>query len=156
MRELKGKLGSAPDLQIGIVIAQFYDHIAQSLRQGVLDTLESHGIPSENITIAYVPGAFELPLACKHLASRCDAVIALGCVIRGETPHFDYVCSQAAAGIQQVALSQDTPVIFGVLTTETMEQAVERSQTKGSDLAKAALEMVSVLHQIEEDKLTFA
>jgi 6,7-dimethyl-8-ribityllumazine synthase len=154
MRELRGKLGSCHDLSISIVVARFNDRITRTLLQGALETLEAHNVDSDNITICHVPGAFEIPLLAKKMAPHSDAVIALGCVIRGATPHFDYVCSGVANGIQSVGLETDTPIIFGVLTTDTIEQAIERSGTKcgnkGSDAALAALELCSLLTQYED------
>jgi 6,7-dimethyl-8-ribityllumazine synthase len=157
MREIKGKFGSHPDLEIGIVVARFNDRITNTLLQSALETLEAHNISEENITICHVPGAFEIPLVAKKLASHVDAVITLGCVIRGATPHFDYVCNGVASGVQQLSLETGKPIIFGVLTTETLEQAFERSGAKagnkGADAARAALEMCSVMQQCNQETL---
>jgi len=144
------------DKRIAIAVSQFNETITEALLRGALNTLVAHNVHTDDITVVYVPGAFELPLACQKLADtrRYDAVIALGCVIRGATPHFDYVCAQAASGVASVGLNTSLPVIFGVLTTETIEQAIERSGTKagnkGNDAAIAALEMISVGAQIDQ------
>ena len=158
MRQIKGKLTNHSNLRIGIVVARFNERITRSLLEGALEMLEALGVDLDNVTVAYVPGAFELPLVAKKLTSDHDAVIALGCVIRGATPHFDYVCAQAASGVLQVSLQSEKPVIFGVLTTDTIEQAIERSGTKsgnkGADSASAAIEMMNVLQQCEQDQLS--
>jgi 6,7-dimethyl-8-ribityllumazine synthase len=140
----------------GIVASRFNEFITTKLIGGALDTLTRHGVSDENITLAWVPGAFEIPLAAKAMAGsgNYDAVIALGCVIRGATPHFDYVAAEAAKGVGQVALQTGVPVIFGVLTTDSIEQAIERAGTKsgnkGSDAAMAAMEMTSLLEKLEQ------
>ena len=146
---------SAQNAKIAIVSARFNGGIVEAMWTVAHQTLLEHGIKEENIYHAHVPGAFELPLACKRYAtSDYDAVIALGCVIRGETPHFDYVCSGAATGIQQVSLDTNKPIAFGVLTTDTMEQALQRSSTtnidenKGRDAALCVLEMINVLKAV--------
>ncbi|SCA62914.1 6,7-dimethyl-8-ribityllumazine synthase [Chlamydiales bacterium SCGC AG-110-P3] len=155
-KEINGTFTDAPRARIAIVAARFNGTIVNNLLQGAISTLIQHGVDVDNITVCWVPGAFELPLAAKRwaLSHQIDAVICLGTVIRGATPHFDYVCGQAASGITSVALETETPVIFGVLTTETIEQAIERSGTKagnkGSDSALAALEMISVIRQIND------
>ncbi|MDO5090271.1 MAG: 6,7-dimethyl-8-ribityllumazine synthase [Cardiobacteriaceae bacterium] len=144
----------ADDARIAIVCSRFNDFIVSKLESGALDTLIRHGIPAENITIAYVPGAHELPLAAQRLAAtkKYDAIIALGAVIKGGTAHFDVVVNEQAKGLGAVALKYDIPVITGVLTTNNIEQAVERAGTKagnkGSEAALAAIEMVSLLKQI--------
>jgi 6,7-dimethyl-8-ribityllumazine synthase len=154
MREIKGKL-VARESSIGIVVGRFNEAITKNLLEGAIDTLKRCGLEDDSITVVWVPGAFELPLAAKTLCKTgsFDAVICLGAVIRGATPHFDYVCAQAASGIAQVSLDTEIPVVFGVLTTETIEQAVERSGTKagnkGSDSALCAIEMANLLHTIE-------
>ena len=140
----------------GIVASRFNEFITTKLIGGALDTLTRHGVADENITLAWVPGAFEIPLTAKAMAAsgNYDAVIALGCVIRGATPHFDYVAAEAAKGVGQVALQTGVPVIFGVLTTDSIEQAIERAGTKsgnkGSDAAMAAMEMTSLLEKLEQ------
>ena len=137
-----------------IVAARFNSFIVESLVAAAVDTLARHGTAASDIAIVRVPGCFELPLAAKRaaVARKPDAIVALGAVIRGATPHFDYVAGQCAAGLQQVALQQDLPVAFGVLTTDTVEQAIERAGTKagnkGADAAMTALEMVNVLDAI--------
>ncbi|CDO04411.1 6,7-dimethyl-8-ribityllumazine synthase [Oceanobacillus picturae] len=141
------------DMKIGIVVGRFNDFITSKLLEGAKDTLMRHGVSEENIDVAWVPGAFEIPLAAMKMAKKeqYDAVITLGTVIRGSTPHFDYVCNEAAKGVGQAAMQTEKPVIFGVLTTETIEQAIERAGTKagnkGAEAATAAIEMVSLLKQ---------
>jgi 6,7-dimethyl-8-ribityllumazine synthase len=141
-------------LKFGIVVSRFNDLITEKLLKGALHTLHQHGVQPENIFVTVVPGAFELPLAAQQLASKPElhAVIALGCVIRGATSHYDYVCNNAASGLQQVSLNTSKPVIFGVLTTETIEQALERAGTKsgnkGADAALTAIEMANLMTQI--------
>jgi len=147
---------SGSNTTIAIVSARFNGEIVEAMRVAAYETLLDNGVDKVNIKHVYVPGAFELPLACKTLAAskEYDAVIALGCVIRGDTPHFNYVCSSSAQGIQQACLETNTPIAFGVLTTENSEQALERSSrsnmehNKGRDMAFCALEMVNVLKSI--------
>lgn len=140
--------------KIAIVVARFNEFITRKLLDGALDTLKRHGVKEENIDIAWVPGAFEIPLVAKKLALKqaYDAVITLGTVIRGATPHFDYVCNEAAKGVSHAALESGKPVIFGILTTETIEQAIERAGTKagnkGSEAALVAIEMVELCKKI--------
>ena len=144
----------ATTASITIVVARFNELVVDSLLKGALDALKRHGVQDSNVTIVKVPGAFELPLAAKKAAEQegCDAVIVLGAVIRGGTPHFDYVAGQAASGIAQVGLDTNKPVIFGVLTTDSIEQAIERSGTKagnkGADAAVTAIEMISLLRKM--------
>lgn len=139
------------ECNIAIVAAEFNHFIVQQLLDGALDALQRNGVAEANITVAWVPGAFELPLAADVLAScGChDAVIALGAVIRGGTPHFDYVAGECSRGIAQVGLKHGLPAIFGVLTTDTVDQALERagsgSGNKGFDTAVAALQMIALL-----------
>jgi len=134
-----------------IVVARFNSFVVESLLSGALDTLARHGIKESDVEIVRVPGAFEMPLIVKKVAAskKYDAVIALGAVIRGGTPHFDYVAGECAKGLGVAMMETDVPVIFGVLTTDSIEQAIERSGTKagnkGADAAMAALEMVSLL-----------
>ncbi|MFC7391511.1 6,7-dimethyl-8-ribityllumazine synthase [Scopulibacillus cellulosilyticus] len=141
---------SAEGIKTAIVVARFNDFITEKLLAGAKDTLRRHGGKEENIDIVWVPGAFEIPWAAKKCADtgKYDAVITLGAVIRGATPHFDYVCNSAAKGIADISLSSGIPVIFGVLTTNTIEQAVERAGTKagnkGCEAALAAIEMASL------------
>ena len=152
-RVIEGDLIAAT-ASITIVVARFNELVVDSLLKGALDALKRHGIQDSNVTIVKVPGAFELPLAAKKAAEPegCDAVIVLGAVIRGGTPHFDYVAGQAASGIGQVGLDMNKPVIFGVLTTDSIEQAIERSGTKagnkGADAALTAIEMISLLRKM--------
>ncbi|MCZ0702722.1 6,7-dimethyl-8-ribityllumazine synthase [Natronobacillus azotifigens] len=142
------------DVKVGIVVGRFNEFITSKLLGGAEDTLRRHGVQEENISVAWVPGAFEIPLVAKKMAAsgKYDAVITLGTVIRGSTPHFDYVCSEVAKGVGSVTMDTDIPVIFGVLTTETIEQAIERAGTKagnkGADAALSAIEMVNLLQEI--------
>lgn len=140
--------------KIGIIISRFNNFISNKLLEGALDALGRHNVSDENISIVYVPGAYEIPLAAKKMANskKFDAIIALGAVIRGNTPHFDYVASEVAKGVALVNLETGIPVIFGVLTTDSIEQAVERAGSKGGnkgfEAAMSALEMISLLEQI--------
>ncbi|MDE0732365.1 MAG: 6,7-dimethyl-8-ribityllumazine synthase [Gammaproteobacteria bacterium] len=139
----------------GIVVARFNSFIVDRLLDGALDTLKKHGVQERDITIVKVPGAYELPLAVKKMAmtETFDAVIALGAVIRGGTPHFEYVAGECVKGLSQVSLDSTIPVAFGVLTVDTIEQAIERAGTKagnkGSEAAITAVEMLSLLRQLE-------
>lgn len=148
----EGKLVGT-DLKIAIVVSRFNDFITNRLLDGAKDTLIRHGVDDNNIDVAFVPGAFEIPLVAKKLAqkSEYDAVITLGCVIRGATSHYDYVCNEVAKGVSKANDVSDTPVIFGVVTTESIEQAVERAGTKagnkGADAAVSAIEMANLLKQ---------
>ena len=148
-RVLEGQL-SAEGLRFAVVVSRFNELITSQLLQGALEGLRRHGARDEQITVAWVPGAFEIPLVAQRLAKsgRFDAVIAIGAVIRGATPHFDYVAGAAASGISQAALQTGVPVVFGVLTTDTIEQAVERAGTKagnkGWEAALAAIEMANL------------
>ncbi|MDO9844434.1 6,7-dimethyl-8-ribityllumazine synthase [Glaesserella parasuis] len=141
----------ATELKFGIVCARFNDFINDKLLSGAIDTLVRHGASESDIDTAWVPGAFEIPLVAKKMAEsgKYDAVICLGTVIRGSTTHYDYVCNEAAKGIGAVSVQTSVPVIFGVLTTENIEQAIERAGTKagnkGSECALGAIEMVNVL-----------
>ncbi len=152
-REISGKL-DAGNRRFAVVASRFNDFITGRLVEGAMDCILRHGGSEENVTVVRVPGAFEIPLAASKLAKsgRYEAVICLGAVIRGATPHFDYVASEASKGIAQVSLSTGVPVIFGVLTTESIEQAVERagskSGNKGWDAAMSAIEMCSLLEAI--------
>ncbi|MBS0272789.1 MAG: 6,7-dimethyl-8-ribityllumazine synthase [Proteobacteria bacterium] len=159
MKEYKGRL-IAPKARIGIVVARFNELVTKSLLSGALEALERFGIPQNNVTIAWVPGSFEIPLVAKQLAQtgELDAIICLGAVIRGATAHFDYVAGQVASGITNVSLETQIPVIFGILTTDSIEQAIERAGTKagnkGFDAAQTALEMVDLLQQIKGESPT--
>jgi len=154
MKEIEGNI-AAPQAKIAIVISRFNSFINDSLLSGALDALKRQGqVADENITVVRVPGAVELPLATKRVAAskKYDAIVALGTVIRGGTPHFDFVAGECNKGLAQVALEFDIPVAFGVLTTDTIEQAIERAGTKagnkGAEAALSALEMVNVLTQL--------
>lgn len=142
-------------LKIGIVVGRFNEFISSKLLSGALDALKRHGVDDEDVEVAWVPGAFEIPLIAQKMAAsgKHDAVIALGTVIRGSTPHFDYVCNEVAKGVAKVGLESGVPTIFGVLTTDTIEQAVERAGTKagnkGWDAATAAIEMANLSRQFE-------
>ena len=154
MQTLEGKL-TAKNMKVAIVVARFNEFITSKLLGGALDCLTRHEAEDKNITVAWVPGAFEIPLAAQTLAAtkKYDAVICLCAVIRGATPHFDYVCAEASKGVAQVALQQQVPVAFGILTTDTIQQAVERAGTKsgnkGTDAAMSAMEMVNLLRQVK-------
>ncbi|MBI3872238.1 MAG: 6,7-dimethyl-8-ribityllumazine synthase [candidate division Zixibacteria bacterium] len=141
---------NARGMKFGIAVSRFNHFITDRLLEGCLDALIRHGAADSDVTVVRVPGAFELPAVTKRLATagRFDAVIALGAVIRGETPHFDYIASEATKGIAQVGMQSDVPVILGVLTTDTLEQAIERAGTKagnkGADAALTAIEMADL------------
>ncbi|MYM64312.1 6,7-dimethyl-8-ribityllumazine synthase [Pseudomaricurvus sp. HS19] len=140
--------------QYALIVSRWNSFVVESLKEGALDTLRRHGIKDEQITIYYAPGAFEFPLLAKRLAesNKFDAIIALGAVIRGGTPHFEYVAGECTKGLAQVSLGANTVVTFGVLTVDSIEQAIERSGTKagnkGEEAAKTALEMVSLLGKL--------
>ncbi|MGI5823942.1 MAG: 6,7-dimethyl-8-ribityllumazine synthase [Bacillota bacterium] len=152
----EGKLTTAKDIKIGIVAARFNEFITGKLLAGSEDALVRHNVEPDNIEVAWVPGAFEIPLIAGKMAKsgRYDAVICLGAVIRGNTSHYDYVCSEVSKGIAQVSLNSGIPVMFGVLTTENIEQAIERAGTKagnkGFDCAVGAIEMINLIHEIEK------
>ena len=154
MKCIEGKL-DAKGLRVVIVAARFNEFIVERLVAGAADYLIRHGCAEEDIRLVRVPGAFELPLVCKHLAARkdCDGIVAVGAVIRGSTPHFDFVANEAAKGLAQVSLESGLPIGFGLLTTDTLEQAVERAGSKagnkGADAAAAMLETVRVLGQLD-------
>ena len=153
MNIYEGKL-VAEGLKFGIIVGRFNEFIGGKLLSGALDGLKRHGVEEDEIEIAWVPGAFEMPLIAKRLAKsgKYDAVICVGAVIRGSTPHFDYVSSEVSKGIASVSLETGVPVIFGVLTTDTIEQAIERAGTKagnkGYDAAVTAIEMANLLKQL--------
>ncbi|WP_342388504.1 6,7-dimethyl-8-ribityllumazine synthase [Salinicoccus bachuensis] len=142
------------DLKIAIVAGRFNDFITSQLVSGAEGALVSHDVDTEDIDLIYVPGAFEIPLAAKTLAEsgNYDAVVALGCVIRGSTTHYDYVCNEAAKGISQAGLTTGVPVMFGIVTTENIEQAIERAGTKagnkGAETATGAIEMANLMKKI--------
>ncbi|MFD2760185.1 6,7-dimethyl-8-ribityllumazine synthase [Lentibacillus juripiscarius] len=143
------------DLKIGIVVARFNEFITGKLLDGALGTLKQHGVNETNADVVWVPGAFEIPVIARKMAVSADydAVITLGAVIRGATPHFDYVCSEAAKGVSSVSMESGKPVIFGILTTETIEQAIERAGTKagnkGAEAAVAAIETANVARELD-------
>lgn len=147
---------NAGNAQFAIVVSRFNSFIVDSLQNGAVDTLLRHGVSEKHITLVKVPGAFELPMVAKALAEsgKYDAIIALGAVIRGSTPHFDYVAGECAKGLGQVGMSSGLPVVFGVLTTDTIEQAVERAGTKagnkGADAAMGAIELCSLLRKLQD------
>lgn len=153
----EGKL-IGKELKVAIVVSRFNDFITGRLLEGAKDTLIRHDVNEDNIDVAFVPGAFEIPLVAKKLASsgNYDAVITLGCVIRGATSHFDYVCNEVAKGVSKVNDQTNVPVIFGILTTESIEQAVERAGTKagnkGAEAAVSAIEMANLLKSIKADR----
>ncbi|HHW9767999.1 TPA: 6,7-dimethyl-8-ribityllumazine synthase [Staphylococcus aureus] len=150
----EGKL-IGKDLKVAIVVSRFNDFITGRLLEGAKDTLIRHDVNEDNIDVAFVPGAFEIPLVAKKLASsgNYDAVITLGCVIRGATSHYDYVCNEVAKGVSKVNDQTNVPVIFGILTSESIEQAVERAGTKagnkGAEAAVSAIEMANLLKSIK-------
>ncbi|MBI2381604.1 MAG: 6,7-dimethyl-8-ribityllumazine synthase [Gammaproteobacteria bacterium] len=144
----------AKDARFAILVARFNSFVVESLLAGALDILKRHGVAEEQITVYRAPGAFELPILAQRVAAKKshDAIIALGAVIRGGTPHFDYVAGECTKGLAQVSLSHDVPMAFGVLTVDSIEQAIERSGTKagnkGGEAALSALEMVSLLRGV--------
>lgn len=150
---IQGKM-IATGMKFGIVVSRFNEFMTSKLLGGALDTLQRHGAEEEDITVAWVPGAFELPFIAKKMAEsrKYDAIIALGVVIRGSTSHYDYVCNEAAKGIAQASMSTGVPVTFSVVTTENIEQAIERAGTKagnkGADGAMTAIEMANLLKQL--------
>ncbi len=145
----------ARDLRFVFVAARFNDFVVEPLVRGALDALKRHGATEKQIDVVRVPGAYDIPVAARKLAlsRRYDALIALGAVVRGQTPHFDYVAGECASGLSRIALETGVPVAFGVLTTETMEQAIDRAGgkagNKGADAALAALEMANLLRRLE-------
>lgn len=153
---------NATGLRFGIVVARFNKFVTSRLLSSCLDGLTKHGVAAEDIEVARVPGAFEIPLVARTLAAtkRFDAVICLGAVIRGDTPHFDYISTEASRGIGQAALDADVPIIFGVLTTDTVAQAIERAEpakfNRGGEAAKSAIEMATLMKILKgsADKVT--
>lgn len=154
IQKIEGQLHLAQQDRYAIVVGRFNSFVVEHLLEGAIDTLKRHGVAEENVTVAYAPGAWELPVVVKKFAqaNKHDAIIALGAVIRGSTPHFDFVAGECAKGLGVVALESTLPVINGVLTTDSIEQAIERSGTKagnkGSEAALTAIEMVQLLKQI--------
>jgi len=158
MREinlLEGKVVAKEGMKVAIVASRFNEIIVNKLLGGAVDGLVRHGVEENNITAAWVPGAFEIPLICEKMVKtgKYDAVIALGTVIRGSTSHYDYVCNEVSKGVAQVGLQAGVPVMFGILTTENIEQAIERAGTKagnkGYDCAVSAIEMINLIKEIE-------
>jgi 6,7-dimethyl-8-ribityllumazine synthase len=153
-RMIEGEL-LARDLRFAFIAARFNDFVVEPLIRGALDTLKRHGATEKQIEIVRVPGAFDIPIVARKLAlsRRYDALIALGAVVRGQTPHFDYVAGECASGLARIALESGVPVAFGVLTTDTMEQAVDRAGgkagNKGADAALAAIEMANLLRRLD-------
>ena len=156
MKTFEGKLVSDAAIRVGIVTARFNEFITSKLLSGAIDGLLRRNVQQENIQIAWVPGAFEIPLIASKMAKsgRYDAVICLGAVIRGSTSHYDYVCNEVSKGIASVSLESGIPVLFGVLTTENIEQAIERAGSKagnkGSECAAGAIEMVNLIRSLEQ------
>ncbi len=155
MKVFEGNVVSE-NIRVGIVAARFNEFIVSKLVGGALDGLKRHGVDEKDVDIAWVPGAFEIPLIAKKMANsgKYDAVICVGAVIRGSTTHYDYVCSEVSKGIATVSMNSDIPVMFGVITTENIEQAIERAGSKagnkGYDCALGAIEMVNLIREIEK------
>ena len=153
MRTFEGKFDGR-NVKIAIVAGRFNEFITSKLVGGALDVLKRNDVSEENIDIAWVPGAFEIPLIAKKLANtqKYDAIMTLGAVIKGSTPHFDYVCAEVSKGVAQISLQSELPVIFGVLTTNNIEEAIERAGTKagnkGADAAFSAIEMINLIKEI--------
>ena len=154
MQIYEGKL-VAEKVRVGIVAARFNEFITSKLVGGSLDGLKRHDVPDDNVDVAWVPGAFEIPLIASKMAKsgKYDAVICLGAVIRGATSHYDYVCNEVSKGIATISLNSDIPVMFGVLTTDTIEQAIERAGSKagnkGYECAVGAIEMINLIRELE-------
>ncbi len=155
MKTFEGKV-VAKGIKVGIVAARFNEFIVSKLVGGAMDGLVRHDVKEDDIDVAWVPGAFEIPLIASKMAKsgKYDAVICLGAVIRGNTSHYDYVCAEVSKGVATVSLNSDIPVMFGVLTTDNIEQAIERAGTKagnkGYDCALSAIEMVNLIREIEK------
>ena len=156
MNVLEGKL-VAEGMKIGIVCARFNEFITSKLLGGAMDALVRHGVADSDVDVAWVPGAFEIPLAAQKMAAtgKYDAILCLGAVIKGSTSHYDYVCAEVSKGIATVSLNSNIPVMFGVLTTDSIEQAIERAGTKagnkGFDVAVSAIEMCNVIKTLENN-----
>lgn len=154
MRLIEGKLVAKEGMKVGIIASRFNEIIVNKLVGGATDGLVRHGVDTDNISLAWVPGAFEIPVIAQKMAAsgKYDAVIALGAVIRGSTSHYDLVCNEAAKGIAQASMSTGVPVLFGVITTDNIEQAIERAGSKagnkGYDCALSAIEMVNLIDQL--------
>ena len=155
MKVYEGKLVSK-EIRVGIVVARFNEFITTKLLGGAVDGLKRHGVSDDSIDVAWVPGAFEIPLIASKMAKsgKYDAVICLGAVIRGSTSHYDYVCNEVSKGVATVSMNSDIPVMFGVITTENIEQAIERAGTKsgnkGYDCALGAIEMVNLIRELDD------
>jgi 6,7-dimethyl-8-ribityllumazine synthase len=152
-KTLQGSLDAA-DLRIGVIVSRFNEFITEQLAKGALEVLEKRGCVSQNVIFIKVPGAWELPVAAKSIASRCDAIVALGAVVRGDTPHFEYVAGGAADGLRQVSLETGVPIAFGVLTTDDLQQAMDRaggkSGNKGAEAAETAIELANLLKILKD------
>lgn len=156
MKIYEGQLVAHSQLRVGIIVSRFNDFIVSKLLEGALDGLQRHNVSEENISVARVPGAFEIPLVAQKMAAtgQYDAIICLGAVIRGATTHYDYVCAEVSKGIAHVSLATSIPVVFGVLTTENIEQAIERAGTKsgnkGFESALNAIEMANLMKELQK------
>jgi 6,7-dimethyl-8-ribityllumazine synthase len=143
----------ASNLRVGVVVSRFNEFITEQLAKGALEVLEKHGCRQENIRFVKVPGAWELAIAARHLAPQCDAIVALGAVVRGDTPHFDFVAGGATDGLNRVSLDTGVPVAFGLLTTDNMQQAMDRaggkSGNKGAEAAEVAIEMANLVRDLK-------
>jgi 6,7-dimethyl-8-ribityllumazine synthase len=143
-------------LRFGVLVSRFNEFITEALAKGALETLAARGCPPERITFVAVPGAWEMPIAAQAMAPRCDAIIAVGAVIRGDTPHFHFVADAAAVGLREVSLATGVPIAFGVLTTDDMQQAMDRaggkSGNKGAEAAEAAIEMANLVRRLRGDR----
>ena len=146
----------ATGLRIGVIVSRFNEFITEQLSKGALEILAKHGCQDEHVTFVKVPGAWELPIAAKSLARHCDAIVALGAVVRGDTPHFDYVAGGTADGLQKVSLDTGVPIAFGVLTTDDLQQAMDRAGgkngNKGAEAAEVAIELANLLKQLKETR----
>ena len=156
MKIFEGNVVAEKNIKIGIVVARFNEFITSKLLSGAVDGLKRHNVQDDDISVAWVPGAFEIPLVAKKMAEsgKYDAVICLGAVIRGSTSHYDYVCNEVSKGVASVSMNSGIPVMFGILTTENIEQAIERAGTKagnkGYDCALGAIEMVNLMRSMSE------
>lgn len=154
MKRYEGKL-DAGGVRIGIVVSRFNNFLTDKLLEGAIDCIIRHGGDDENIAVAYVPGSFEIPYAAAKMArsGKYDAVVCLGALVRGDTPHFDFIAAEATKGVAKIALDTDLPVVYGIITTDTLEQAIERSGTKagnkGWQAAEAAIEMISLYRALQ-------
>jgi 6,7-dimethyl-8-ribityllumazine synthase len=153
-RTFHGSL-DASHLRIGVIVSRFNEFITEQLAKGALEVLEKRGCTRENIFLIRVPGAWELPVAAQHLAPHCDAIVALGAVVRGDTPHFEYVAGGAAEGLNRVCLDTGVPIAFGILTTDDMQQAMDRaggkSGNKGSEAAEVAIELANLVRLLKAE-----